>query len=268
VRRIVFSSLFLLLFVVGLAEWQLGVLRADYQQGKVSGNASVRLGSLYVPVRQRLFSDPGAQIAAAFQVVRQSESQDFVSTMRQAGMGLGMLLEVFRGSDVNTEYRNEAAFEALILLARMPWDEDFSQEASRLSAHLRDALSQNSSATRDERQMIEEVLELVAVWQGTSRAPAVSSVTLPTDERKAWQVGLQVVRLALVSCLKTTEPPLDAAWAALDRGFGQNWLRREWVAGWDAGLQQTLHASRASADCQRLAARLSSMAVVVDRSRP
>nr|WP_315473871.1 hypothetical protein [uncultured Rhodoferax sp.] len=267
-RRIVFSSLCLLLFFVGLAEWQLGVLRADYRQGQVSGNASIRLGTLYLPVRQRLFSDPGAQIAVAFRVVRQSESQDFVFTMRQAGIGLGMLLEVFRDSDVNTEYQNEAAFEALILLTRMPWDEDFSQEASRLSAHLRGALSQNASATLDERQMIEEVLELVAVRQGAGRVPAVPPNTVSTDERKAWEMGLQAVRLGLASCLKTPEPPLNAAWAALERGFGQNWLRREWVAGWDAGLQQALHASRASADCQRLAARLSSMAIAVDRSPP
>lgn len=265
-RRIVLAAVGVLLLMVGLAEWQLCVLRADYQEGKVSGEVSVRPVALYLPFRQLFFSSSGGRIATAFHVARQPEAQDFVSSMRQAGLGFGMLRGVFLDPRAQMKWKNEAALEALTILVRMPWDEALSKEAFVLSAHLRNTLLHDASATLDEVRMIEDLLDLVTVRQGSGLVVGVHLNTVPTDERGAWRMGLQAVRLGLASCLNKAEQPLDAAWGALQSGFGQNWLYREWIAGWDSGLLQTVRTTRASADCQRLAARVLSMAVVAARS--
>jgi hypothetical protein len=219
-----------------------------------------------LPPRERLFHDPGAVIATAFHVARLPVEQDFVTSMRQAGMGFGMLRRIFLDPAAGQEWKNEAAFEALTLLVRMPWDEDLSKEASRFAVHLQDTLAQTQPATRDEQLMIDELLDLEAIRHGTYKKSAVALFTSPESERETWQVGLHTVRLGLASCLATPEPALDAAWAALGRGFGQGWFRREWTSGWDSGLLQTVQASRISTDCQRLAARVQSMAAVASLS--
>jgi hypothetical protein len=252
----------LLVLVVGFSEWQLRTLRADYSHGRLSSDGAIRITELYLPTRERLFHDPGAVIATAFQVARLPGERDFVASMRQAGIGFGMLRRIFFDPATGLEWKNEAAFEALTLLVRMPWDEDLSKEASRLAVHLQDTLAQTPSATRDEQLMIEELLDLVAIRHGTHTKPAVVIFTSLEGKHETWQVGLHTVRLGLASCLATPEPALDAAWAALGRGFGQGWLRREWTSSWDSGLLQTVQASRISADCQSLAARVQSMAAV------
>jgi len=266
VRRICLAATCLIFLGVGFAEWQLRVLRADYQQGQVGGRAAVRVAAWYLPARQLLLTDPGAAIATAFHVARQQPSaQDFPAAMRQAGLGFGMLRDIFLDSKVSMEWKNEAAFEALTLLVRMPWDDTLAREASQLSMHLQTALLQEPSAMLDEAQMVKDLLSLVAARQGNVVVPGVGSDTVPADEQDAWRRELQSVRLGLARCVQAPEPSLEAAWTALDRGFGQNWLRQEWVAGWDSGLLQTIQATHVSADCQRLAARFSSMAAVAVR---
>lgn len=264
-RRICLAVICLLFLGVGFAEWQLRVLRADYQQGQVGGRAAVRVAAWYLPARQLFLTDPGAAIATAFHVARQPGAQDFPAAMRQAVLGLGMLRDIFLDSKVSMEWKNEAAFEALTLLVRMPWDDALAREALQLSVHLQTALLQEPSATLDEAQMVKDLLSLVAARQGRVVVPGVHSDTVPADEQDAWRRGLQSVRLGLARCVQIPEPSLAAAWAALDRGFGQNWLRQAWVAGWDSGLLQTIQAAHVSADCQRLAARFSFMAAVAVR---
>lgn len=218
-----------------------------------------------MPARQLLLTDPVAAIATAFHVARQPGAQDFPAAMRQAGLGLGMLRDIFLDSEVSIEWKNEAAFEALTLLVRMPWDDALAREALQLSVHLQTALLQEPSATLDEAQIVKDLLSLVAARQGRVVVPGVHSDTVPADEQDAWRRELQSVCLGLARCVQTPEPSLEAAWTALDRGFGQNWLRQAWVAGWDSGLLQTIQAAHVSADCQRLAARFSSMAAVAVR---
>lgn len=256
----------LLVLVVGFSEWQLRMLRADYSQGRLSDDGAVRIIKLYLPPRERLFHDPGSVIAAAFHVARLPGERDFVASMRQAGIGFGMLRRIFFDPSTGFEWKNEAAFEALTLLVRMPWDEDLSKEASLFAVHLQDTLAQTQSTTRDEQLMIEELLDLVARRHGTYTKSAVVTFTSPEGTHETWRVGLHTVRLGLASCLATPEPALDAAWAALGRGFGQGWLRREWTSSWDSGLLQTVQASRISTDCRRLAARVQSMAAVASLS--
>lgn len=267
-RRICWAAACLIFLGVGFAEWQLRVLRADYQQGKVGSLAAVRVTVWYLPARQLLLADPGVAIATAFHVARQPGAQDFPAAMRQAGLGLGMLRDIFLDSKVSIEWKNEAAFEGLTLLVRMPWDDALAREALQLSVHLQTALLQESSATLDEAQMVKDLLSLVAARQGRVVVPGVHRDTVSTDEQDAWRMGLQSVRLGLARCVQAPEPSLEAAWIALDRGFGQNWLRQSWVAGWDSGLLQTIQSTHVSAGCQRLAARFSSMAAVAARPPP
>lgn len=262
-RRLAFAVVSALLFLVGFAEWQVRVVRAEYQEGRLSAAHSVRATALYLPARQLLFVDPGLVIATAFQLSRQPGPKDFVSSMRQAGQGLGLLRRVFLDPMTQSEWRNEAAFQALTLLVRMPWDSELARYASGLSMHLREALSRDNSATSDERLMIEELQELLAMRQTGMSAMESRQTAAPLDELGAWHIGLHELRLGFASCLKNPDPKLDAAWSALAIGFGQNWLRREWFWGWDAGLLQTVQASRTSADCERLAARAASMASMV-----
>lgn len=258
-RRVVFAVLCALVLLVGFTEWQVRGVRTDYQDGRLSGANSVRLISLYLPARQLLFADPGLAIAAAFQLSRQPGPQDFVSSMRQAGEGFALLKSVFANPGTQSKWRNEAAFQALTLLVRMPWDDELKKEASGLSVHLREALARDTAASHDERQLIAELQELVAMRQEGRSSMRSLLTTAPLDERDAWRMGLHELRLGFASCLKYPDPTLDAAWSALERGFGQNWLRREWHLGWDAGLLQTVQASEASVDCKRLAARGASM---------
>jgi hypothetical protein len=255
-----------LLLAVGFAEWQVQVVRTDYQEGRLSGTGSVRVVAPYLFVRQRLFADPGLVIATAFQLSRQPGHQDFVSSMRQAGHGFELLKSVFADPGTQSEWKNEAVFQALTLLVRMPWDDELKKEASGLSMYLREELARNVTGTAEERRMVEELQELVVMRQEGMPALRKGLTARPLDERDGWQIGLHELRLGLASCLKFPDPELDAAWSALERGFGRNWLQREWISGWDAGLLQTVQAARTSADCMRLTTRVASMAQVASIS--
>lgn len=265
-RRRVVAVVCVLLFLAGFAEWQVQVVRADYQEGRLSSTGSTRVIAPYSSARQQLFADPGLVIATAFQLSRQPGQQDFVSSMRQASHGFELLKGVFADPGTQSDWRNEAAFQALTLLVRMPWNDELVREASGLSMHLREALARDATATPDERRMVEELQELVAMRQGGLSAMRKSAIARALDERDGWQKGLQELRLGLASCLKSPDPELDAAWSALERGFGRNWLHREWVSGWDAGLLQTVQAAQTSADCKRLATRVATMAQVASIS--
>ncbi|CAM8670961.1 hypothetical protein MCEMSEM18_02109 [Comamonadaceae bacterium] len=265
-RRRVVGVVGVLLLVVGFAEWQVQVVRTDYQEGRLSSTGSVRVVAPYLSMRQRLFADPGLVIATAFQLSRQPGHQDFVSSMRQAGHGFELFKSVFADPGTQSEWRNEASFQALTLLVRMPWDDELAREASGLSMHLREALARDATATPDERRMVEELQELVVMRHEGMPAVRKGLTDRPLDERDGWQKDLQELRLGLASCLKSPDPELKAAWSALERGFGRNWLHREWILGWDAGLLQTVQAARISADCMRLTTRVASMAQVASIS--
>ena len=265
-RRVVLGAIGALLIVGGLAEWRVHALRADYQEVRLSSASSVRMLSLYLPARQKLIADPGLAIATAFQISRQPGPKDYVSSMRQAGIGFGLLRQVFLDPDSQSEWKNDAAFQALTLLVRMPWDDKLVREASGLSMHLREALARDATATPDERRMVEELQELVTMRQEGVSALRKSVTAKPLGERDGWQMGLHDLRLGLAGCLKFPEPELDVAWSAIERGFGRNWLQREWISGWDAGLLQTVQAAQTSADCKRLATRIATMAQVASTS--
>ena len=258
----------ILLMAIGIgalvftAESNLDSQKNDFVNSSVSEPMRARAAYHYLMFRRLLIKNRNAEysIATAFHVARQPVMEDFPTLMKHGGLALSLLAPIAESVEVEDKpWKAQAAYEALLLLVRMPLDSALFQLSDRFAKVLFDTLKvEENAANAAEVFQAKEVLSMYAARKRGEAKMLEGMLTLPIENIK-WLNDLATVRIGLSACAQrnTVAPP--PSWDALARGFGRKWLSVEAKMGWDAALTQTVNLSNVSEDCKKLAQRYESM---------
>ena len=260
-RKLVVFILLGIGVLIFAAESNLVARERDYRELLISNSLEVSFAYKYLIFRRQFVDKNNSQysIAIASHVARQPENK-FLSLMKNGGTSLSLLIPIFENTAPNNKpFATQAAYEALVLLVRMPTDAELGQLADYSARVLLDALNlERTSGNSAEVFQVKEVLSMYAAKKRGVAEILGETLDLP-DEERAWRNDLAVVRIGLSACSeRTTALPIPSR-DALERGFGLKWLDREAKAGWDEALIQTVIVSTSSDDCKRFARRYKSM---------
>ena len=257
---IYFTSVVAFIF---LAEINLVARNKDYQKSLASNWWETEIAYRYFTVRRKLISakNPEYAISIAAHIARQP-TDHFLSLMRNGGIALSILIPVSEDKNSNNKpFATQAAYEALVLLVRMPPDAEIDRLSDYSAKLLVEAIKINgNSGGTDEVFQIKEVLSMYAARKRGVAEILGGALDLPNEER-AWRNDLATARIGMAACIQRGIAVPIPSRDALDRGFGLKWLGREAREGWDEALIQTVIVGNSSDDCKGLARRYESMVI-------
>lgn len=257
-KKFLLSVICTIVLLTGL-ELNLASIRGDYQIAKVSGQLATRTAYHYLRVRQWVIRYKNAEstVAVAFQIARQP-SQSYLGLMKNGGTSLGLLLPIAMTDDQQDKIlQPNAAYEALVLLVRMPLDQELARVGDQLINVLANGLK-NSQITSEEVFTISEVLSMYSARKLGEFKILVEMREL-TGQNVQWRNDLAIVRIGLAACAqRVTEVPSESR-SALSRGFGVEWLHAESIVGWDFALSETVNTGNSSDGCKEFSTQFKSM---------
>jgi hypothetical protein len=258
----------LLVFALGfsmlitLAELNLTSITKDYERSKVAGVASTNFAYYYLPIRQfftKKHRNAEHALSVAFFIARLPE-KNYVALMKNGGRALWLLKPIaLDNTDENKPWQIQAAYEALLLLVRMPLDTELRYLSDQFAKKLNTPLkwAENSSDPIEVFQ-IKEVLSMY-VARKLGEAKLLEGMLLIPDENTQWRNDLATVRVVMAACAQNVAIDPDPAKEAFSRGFSPHWLRWEKISGWDVALIQTVIMSNTSEDCKKISQTYQSM---------
>jgi hypothetical protein len=269
-KKTLLMTLVALGVLIFAAEANLTARKRDYASSLVSNPFDTRLAYHYLVLRRQFIQARNAEysMAAAFHIARQP-ADGYTSQMRNGGLALSLLVPVSASSDrVDEPFVTQAAYEALVLLSRMPADADLIPVADQAAKTLFSSLKAGEK-TGDPAEVfqIKEVLSMYAARKRGDAEIVEGALNLP-GENQIWRNDLATVRIGLSACAHRDVVVPDASREALARGFGLKWLGAEAKMGWDAALTSTVAAASSSAECKRFASRYESMIDLANGKQP
>jgi hypothetical protein len=240
-------------------ELNLESIRGDYQIAKVSGQVATRTAYHYLRVRQWVikYKNVESTVAVAFQIARQP-SQSYLGLMKNGGTSLGLLLPIAMTDDQQDKtLQHDAAYEALILVTRMPLDHELFRVGDQLSNLLANGLK-SDQATSEEVFLISELLSMYSARKLGEFKILAGMRELPGEDLE-WRNDLTIVRIGLAACAQRVIDVPPQSRSALSRGLGVKWLYAVSIVGWDLALSETVNASNSSEDCKKFASQFKSM---------
>jgi hypothetical protein len=260
-KRTLVITLVAICVLIFAAEASLNARRGDFLLSIASDPIKTRIAYHYLVVRRLLIKAKNAEnsIATAFHVARQP-SDGFTNQMKNGGMALSLLTPVFASSDRADEpFAAQAAYEAMVLLSRMPADADLIQVADQAAKVLLDSIK--TAGNSDDPAEVFQIKEVLSMYAARKRGVAeiFGGALDLLGENQIWRNDLATVRIGLSACAQRDVAVPEASREALARGFGLKWLGGEAKMGWDVALTNTVAAGNSSDECKKFASRYESM---------
>jgi hypothetical protein len=259
------TKLFLLICIIGsvvtLLEINLNSVKNDFFNTKISNNLSTNIAYHYLSIRCKIVKHKQAEyaLAVASSMARQP-AKSYMQLMQNGGKSIFLLKPIALDEvDEKKPWKTQAAYELLLLLVRMPWDQELTNLSSHLALELKNEINSNAeSATANEAFDVKEVLSMYAARM-LGKAALLEGMEAIDVSNSEWRLNLAYLRVALAACVQRVTDVPDAATDALRNGLGPTWLKQEAESGWDIALVQTVTFSHTSEDCKNFSRKYQSM---------
>lgn len=248
-KKIIFSLTFVVSLWFGFYQL-LGSISTNYfSLNTISVGKKVDVAFEYTNLFKRigLVSD-GETIAVAASYARNGE-ENFLANIKRGGRAIALLLSIAR--DKENSHAIQAAYEAMVLVIRMPMDKDLAPIANQISQQLASAITSSKTPTDWERFQVEEVLAMFAV-RARPDAPTqlMANLKAPSEMKDAgWLSKLAQARVGFASCVQSETDYPEIFRSALHAEFPVEWLKHEARLGWDVPLMDVVILSSKSSAC-------------------
>jgi hypothetical protein len=259
-KKVVFSLVFILSLWFGIHQLLDSISTNYFSLETLSVGRKVDVAFEYTNIFKKLglVSDKDT-IAVAVSYARNSEV-NFLANMKRGGRTVALLLSIAR--DKESSHAIQAAYEALVLLIRMPMDESLAPIANQFSQQLASAITDSENTPTDwEKFQVREVLAMFAVRaRPNSPTQLVADLKAPSEMKDAgWLSKLAQVRVGFASCVQSETDYPEVFLSALHAEFPVEWLKHEARLGWDVPFMDAVIISSKSSACIERAQKLKSL---------